>query len=238
MMRHFRFPLIFFAALPLMAQTEPAAAPPSPLPVPLPRPPAPHCDSYSMQTLPTLNLEQKTCYWASQLVTGNAILGSAIWGAAAEWQHSPKEWPQGFKGFGEQVGTRYTQGMVKSTATFLAGAIFREDPRYETPIEIRCSTHSSRVLPRLGEALIRTVWMKEPDCARGRLAVSRIIGSFASGFTALAWQPPSTNHLSTALTGTGTAFAGYLGDSVVSEFQGDVFRLLGKVFTSGKSKAP
>lgn len=229
--------VLFSFAVSLQAQTDPAAGAEATLPSPQP-PPNPHCDSYSLQYLPTLSLAQKTCYWGQQLLTGNALLGAALWGAAAEWQHSPKEWPQGVKGFGEQFGTRYASGMVKSTATFLTGAIFQEDPRWETPVGNSCATHSPKILPRLGDALLRTVWVKQPDCTKGRVAVARLAGSFASGFVGLAWAPPSTNHLSTAMTNTGTAFAGYIGDSVVSEFQGDVFRLLGKLVTGARGNKP
>jgi hypothetical protein len=136
------------------------------------------------------------------------------------------------KGFGEQFGTRYAQGMVKSTATFLAGAALSEDPRPLPPLDVDCPGRSPKFWPRVGRSLERVVWEASAgNCGKGRVDVSRIAGSFASGFVSLAWQP------STAFTGTGTAFAGYVGNSIFTEFQGDIYRILGKVFTSGKPKA-
>jgi hypothetical protein len=221
-----RIILFAFAIVPSFPQGLPAPA----------APPPPHCDSYSMQNLPKLDFRQKACFWSDQLVTGSAISGAALWGAVAEWRHAPREWPQGFQGFGEQFGTRYAQGMVKSTATFISGAVMGEDPRTKPPLDVSCSGHSRKIMPRLGHSLLRVVWIPSPDCSTGRPAISRFVGSFASGFVSLEWQPPSTNHLSYALQGSGTAFAGYLGNSVFTEFQGDLYRILGKVFSSGKPK--
>ena len=202
------------------------------------QPPKAHCDSYSMANLPTLDFEQRACFWGDQLMTGTAVSGAALWGFVGELRHKPPEWPQGAKGFGEQFGTRYAQGMVKSTATFVAGALLREDPRIETPRELACSIHSTTIKARLGASLLRVVYTPSYDCSHGRPAFSRLVGSFASGFVSLAWAPPSQNNLNTALVGSGTAFAGYLGNSVFTEFQGDLFRTLGKMFTTGKPKGP
>ena len=95
----------------LRAQTDPSV--PSAPPVdPLPKP---GCDSYSMQTLPheAFGFQQRACYWSSQLFTGSAFFGAALFGAVSEWRHKPPEWQQGFTGFGQQFGSRYVQGMVK-----------------------------------------------------------------------------------------------------------------------------
>jgi hypothetical protein len=221
--------IFLYSALPLGAQIESA------LPIPH-EPPKAHCDSYSMASLPTLDLEQKACFWRNQMMTGTAVSGAALWGFVGELRHKPPEWSQGAQGFGEQFGTRYAQGMVKSTATFLTGALLREDPRIETPKELACSIHSTTIPARVGASILRVVYTPSRDCHRGRPAFSRVAGSFASGFVSLAWAPPSQNHVSTALAGSGTAFAGYIGNSVFTEFQGDLFRILGKIFTTGKPK--
>ena len=204
-------------------------------------PPKPGCDPYSMQTLPkeAFGLKQRACYWRSQLFTGSAFTGAALFGAIGEARHKPPEWSQGLQGFGEQMGTRYTQSMVKSTATFIASAISREDPRPKPPQFVRekegneskmgCRPPTS-VKGRLGESLLRVVW--EP--CRSRPAPGRLIGSFASGFVGLAWAPPSQNKINSALVNSGTAFAGYIGNSVFSEFEYTIFGIVGKMFGTGK----
>lgn len=201
-------------------------------------PPKPGCDSYSMQTLPkdAFYLKQRACFWGSQLFTVNALLGASLFGAIGEARHKPPEWPQGLQGFGEQMGTRYTQGMVKSTATFIASAITREDPRSKPPQFLQMSRDKMGCRPatsikaRIGQSLLRVVW----DACHSRPAPGRLIGSFASGFVGLAWAPPSQDKVSSALVNSGTAFAGYIGDSLFSEFEYDLFGVFGKMFGTGK----
>jgi hypothetical protein len=204
-------------------------------------PPKPKCDSYSMQTLPRdgFRLEQRVCYWRGELFTGSAVFGAAFFGAIGEWRHEPPEWPQGLDGFGRQMGTRYTQGMVKSTATFIVSTITREDPRPHPPAVTGSDSYSFGCQPstslkgRLGQSLLRVVW---DTCEDGwhRPKPGRLVGSFASGFVGLTWAPPSQDNISSALTSSGTAFGGYVGNSVFSEFQPDLSRLLGKIFPTGK----
>jgi hypothetical protein len=202
-------------------------------------PPKPGCDSYSMQTLPreAFYLKQRACYWGSQLFTFNAIMGASLFGAIGEARHKPPEWPQGLQGFGEQMGTRYTQGMVKSTATFIASAISREDPRPKSPEFVQNSRETkmgcrqaTTFKGRLGHSLLRVVW----DACDSRPAPGRLIGSFASGFVGLAWAPPSQDKVSSALVNTGTAFAGYIGESVFNEFEYSLFGFVGKLFGTWK----
>jgi hypothetical protein len=203
--------------------------------------PKPGCNSYAMQTLERkrFGIEQRTCYWASQLLTGTATVGASFFGALDEWEHKPKEWPQGWVGFGDRFGTNYTQSMVKSTATFLVSAITREDPRDRTPPITAIYSNRRGCKPptsfkgRLGHALLRTVWDMCEEGMRG-FAPGRLAGSFASGFVGLAWAPPSQNTISHALEDSGTAFGGYVINSVFSEFQYNIFGLLGKLFPAGK----
>lgn len=215
------------------------ASPQSPMPIPKPElPPVPHCDSYSMQSLPHLNFEQRACYWRSQLMTGTAVTGAVFTAFVAQLRHSPEEWGQGAQGYGYRVGTRYTQGMVKSTATFVAGLVSREDPRSTPPPGYDCPMQSSRVSARIGRSLARvfvSYQLRGDDKCVVRPAPARAIGSFASGFVQRAWLPDSQNTVGTALKGSGTALGGYIGSSLFSEFQGDLWRMLGVLFTRGKS---
>jgi hypothetical protein len=205
-------------------------------------PPKPGCDSYSIQTLPreAFGLKQRACYWGSQLFTGSALFGASLFGAIGEARHKPPEWPQGLQGFGEQMGTRYAQSMVKSTATFIASAITREDPRPKPPQFVQQSRDktgcgpATSVKARIGQSLLRLVW----DACDSRPAPGRLIGSFASGFVGLAWAPPSQDKVSSALVNSGTALAGYIGDSLFSEFEYDLFGFVGRMFGTGKPHLP
>jgi hypothetical protein len=227
--------LLLLLAVPMSGQTEKSEEPAVP-------PPKPGCDSYSMQTLPreAFRLPQRACYWGSQLFTGSALFGAGLFGAIGEARHKPPEWPQGAQGFGEQMGTRYTQSMVKSTATFIVSAITREDPRPKPPQFIQESRDKMGCRPatsiraRIGQSLLRVVW----DACDSRPAPGRLLGSFASGFVGLAWAPPSQDKVSSALVDSGTAFAGYIGNSVFSEFENDLFGFIGRMFGTGKPHLP
>lgn len=213
--------------------------------LPLPEaPPHPQCDSYSLQTLPRLNFKQQACVYRSQLLTGNAISGALVSSAIAEWgQHKPPEWPQGMNGFGRQIGTHYTQSIVKSTGTFLVGALLQEDPRPLPPVdpvcEMRGHHHYPAVgfWPRLGQSLARVVWTHNRNC-HDVPAFSRLTGSVSSGFVQLAWLPPSQTNVGTALRGSATALGGYTFNSVFNEFQSKIFGFLGKAFATGKPAKP
>lgn len=207
-------------------------------------PPKPGCDSYSMQTLPRdgFGMRQRTCYWRGQLFTGSAFFGASLFGAIGELRHVPPEWPQGAEGFGDQMGTRYAQGITKSTATFVVSSITREDPRDRPPSVLANSSirfgcrPSSSFKGRLGQSLVRVVWDACEDKWVHKPRPARLLGSFASGFVGLAWAPPSEDNISSALKSSGSAFGGYVGNSVFAEFQPDIFGLLGRLFPTGKPK--
>jgi hypothetical protein len=128
--------------------------------------------------------------------------------------------------------------MLKSTTTFLVGAIAREDPRPKPPnngCEHPHYPHYDR-WARLGASLLRVVWTQRDASCANVPAFSRIAGSLASGFIQRAYLPPSTNTVGTAFRGSASALGGYAANSVWTEFQGDVFGWLGKVFPTGKPK--
>jgi hypothetical protein len=193
-----------------------------------------------MDSIPQLSFKQKACYWRGQIFTGPAIFGAAFFGSIAMAQHTPKEWPQGAQGFGYQFGTRYAQGMLKSTTAFGVGYLLHEDPRPQAPYNLKCGSHQH--LPhterwaRLGSSLLRVVWTHHDDSCTDTVAFSRVAGSFASGFIQLAYLPPSQNHVSNAFQGTASALGGYAANSVWTEFQGDIFGWLGRRIATGKPK--
>ena len=194
----------------------------------LAQPPEPPCNSYFLKKDATLTFKQKSCYFAqNKIVTGSGLFGAAFFGAMAQLQDSPKEWPLGADGFGRRMGTRYAQGLAKSTGAYLAGALNHEDPRP------RPMTSTDGAKPsfgrRLGHALLRTVWTARDPGHRDSIALSTIGGCFASGFVGRAWTPDRQNTLGQAFIRTGTAFGGNIANSVFAEFQPDLSGLLGKV---------
>lgn len=201
-------------------------------------PPEPSCDAYTMDNLPTLGFKRKTCYYRDRLLTGSAVFGAAFFGAVAQLRHDPSEWPQGADGFGRRFGTRYAQGMVKSTGSFLIGALNHEDPRPHPPVIPGCThNHTAKTGfgPRTGDALLRTVWTHRDNCSDG-IAFSHFAGALGSGFIGRAWLPDPGNTLGQAFARSGMAFGGDVAASVFSEFQSDILGFFGRMFGSGKPK--
>jgi len=198
----------------------------------------PGCDDYTMNNLPTLGFSRKTCYYRDHLLTGSALFGAAFFGAIAQWRDDPSEWPQGADGFGRRFGTRYTQGLAKSTGSFLIGALNHEDPRPHPPPIPGCSHNhipKSGFWPRTGDALLATVWTHRDNCTDG-VAISHFAGALSSGFIGMAWMPDRSNTIGEAFARSGTAFGGDVAASLFSEFQGDLFGFISRIFGKGKPK--
>ena len=168
------------------------------------------------------------------------MFGAAFNASVAMARHTPREWPQGAQGFGYQFGTRYAQGMLKSTTTFGVGYLLHEDPRPHPPTDLNCLGHThirhDNGWARLGSSLLRVVWTHRDNGCSDMVAFSRVAGSLASGFIQRAYLPPSTNTLGNAFKGSASALGGYAANSVWTEFQGDIMGWVGRRFATGNPK--
>ena len=195
----------------------------------------PPCNSYIIENEQKLTFRQKFCYYANnKVLTGSAIFGGLFFSGVAQARRDPKEWEQGVEGYARRFGSRYAQGLTKSTAEFLAGAINHEDPRSHPPSEVKRANNFGA---RLGGALLRTVWTHR-DSGGNFIAFSRVAGAFASGFVGNAWYPDRLATTQEAFKRTGSAFGGYVMNSVFSEFQSDIFRLFRRMMGLAPKKPP
>ena len=202
----------------------------------------PPCNSYTMNQSLKLSWHQKFCYYSeNRVLTGSAVFGSLFFGAVAQLRHDPEEWGQGAEGYARRVGTRYAQGLAKSTAEFLAGAMNHEDPRPHPPVDLSATDSHSHVKNtikgRIGEALLRTVWTHR-DTGHDGPALSRIAGAFSSGFIGNLWYPDRLATTGQAFARTGSAMGGYVMNSLFSEFQPELFGLVRKVLGLGAKQPP
>src|SRR5260370_41832155 len=101
--------------------TQPTADKPSPDYPQYYEPPNPKCDAYTMKNRVSLNAREKTCYYRDQLISPSAISGAALFAGIAQAMNSPKEWPQGAKGYEWRAGQRYVQGRTKKHRGHLVG---------------------------------------------------------------------------------------------------------------------
>jgi hypothetical protein len=199
----------------------------------------PPCNSFTMQEAERLTWHQKFCYFSeNRVLTGSAVFGSLFFSGVAQIRNDPKEWNQGVEGYAKRVGTRYAQGLAKSTAEFLAGALNREDPRSSppaTPGKASNKPESFTLKHRVGSALLRTVWTRRYNGTHG-IAFSKIAGALTSGFIGNAWYPDRLRTPGQAFARSGSAMGGYVMSSLFSEFQPDVFGMVKKLLGLGNPK--
>jgi hypothetical protein len=204
-------------------------------------PPEPSCNSYVIQK--TINdhpqafsLRQRFCTYGGKLISGQAFFGPIFMGGVAQLRDDPPEWAQGTKGYLRRVGTRYAQGTAKSTGEFVFSSALHEDPRYEPSLD-------KGFLKRTGHALTTVVVVYHlRNCGTddgGNLvncpkwpAISKMVGASSSGLVGLAWYPERLNTPGQILARTGSAYGGYVASAIFSEFQADIFHLLGKLVGS------
>jgi hypothetical protein len=111
------------------------------------------------------------------------IVGAAILGAVNQGNHTPPEWGQGFKPYGERVGSDFGIAMVTTTTRYAMAKAFREDTIY-----YRCECKG--VLRRMGHALISTVTARRGEDGHRRLSFPAIVAPYAGSMTAVyGWYP-------------------------------------------------
>ncbi len=175
-----------------------------------------------------LIFKQRFCIYARQLVTVEALAGATIFSGVAQFRDDPVEWGQGASGYARRFGTRYSQGVAKTTGDFVVGSLLKEDPRYE-------ASRDTNFWKRTGHAFA-SIFVVKNVYGNQRPAFSKFAGAASSGLVGLAWYPDRLNRPGDVAARIGTGFGGYLASSVFQEFKPNLLRGLKKMFGS-KSKA-
>jgi hypothetical protein len=135
--------------------------------------------------------------------TGGAVFGQMI--------DRPDEWGRGAAGFGKRFASGFATLVVKNSIAYPVGAALHEE------LEYRKST-STHFGPRLGHALLSTVWTQKTTTGQGTLAVGNISGTVGASLISRAWQPASIRTWSSGFASTGASFGGQAALNVVREF--------------------
>ena len=211
--------------------------------------PRPKCDSFSMQNRFSLTKLEKTCYYRDQLFAPSAVFGAGMFAGVAQATNSPPQWPQGARGYAWRYGTRYVQGMAKTTGGYLVGLLFHEDPR---PVRPDCTQRAGTRDTFMEAPAPRTFWQRlrgavtvnfyaRNDHCNLRPAFSVSAAALSSGFVGMVWTPDPSNTVTKAFVRSGTALGGSIGNSVFTEFRGDIISGLVRMFgrkpaTTGEPK--
>jgi hypothetical protein len=216
------------------AQQQPPVAEPAPV---NPFDQRPVCSSMFMKTDWQLTRKQRACDWIHNGVfSTNAMLG-AVWSAGFSQSTDMKS--EHGDGFATRFGRKFGQNAIKSTGAYLGGQIFREDPRKTPPyLVMRTSPGPKGFFRRTGHALAdnfisyrcRNACAQETDI-RKVPALSRVLGSLASGFGGELLthdRPDSTRH---ALRGAASAYGSTFVNALFVEFKPELSAFAGKAFT-------
>jgi hypothetical protein len=197
----------------------------------------PTCDSLFLQSEWSLTFKQKACDLVQNHIFSSSGLAAAAFSAATQpiWDGIFNQTTQP-SGFGGRFATNFAQSAFKSTGAFVGGLVFHEDPRDSPPYlvlrEKRSHGGARRTLDALGANFI--AYRCDGKCAtkddiRRVPALSRIAGSFASGFSIYALSSDRSNLQERALRGTASAYGATFANSVFSEFSPELSALIGRV---------
>jgi hypothetical protein len=111
------------------------------------------------------------------------IAGALILGAVNQANNTPPEWGQGFKAYGERVGSDFGIALATTTTRYALAEAFREDTIY-----YRCDCKG--IVRRMQHAVISTVTARHGEDGHRRLSFPALIAPYAGTTTAIyGWYP-------------------------------------------------
>ncbi len=175
-----------------------------------------------------MSFERKAQYFAGDTFDAGDLFRPAV-PAGILMIHPPKlyprAWRSGVAAFGRNYGDCLATEVAANSGKFLAGAMFREDPRYYPD-------QNKNVVHRVWHALAFTV-VDRSETGKPILAFSNFAGSAAAGFVGRAYLPAGYNDLVHAGQRAGGTFGGYIATmsvgfatkNIFTEFTPEINRL-------------
>jgi hypothetical protein len=250
----------FFQLIVLFASvTVTVTAGSQPIPI-VPPPPMIVCPGAFPTDLTATNcsytMSQRSLDFVSGSVTDQAVLGAVVFGLGAQIIQSPSEWKRTWYGYGQRVGSRYTQAVGKGSAQFIVGSLLRDDPRplayrNEPKVLDRRYRAVRDVAPqgplvhdgwqRFGHAWFDSITVRRSTAnGSGRRipAFSRFAGEFAGAYAGYPWYPAAENKLPQVGGRVASAFGTALLSSFYNEYKPEITNLLGVITRQGKQPKP
>jgi hypothetical protein len=196
----------------------------------------PQCASMFLKADWQLTPKQHVCDWIHNRMFSMSSLAGAAWSAAYS-QVTDNDTEEGDR-FVTRFGRKFSQSAFKSTASYLGGRIFREDPRSKPPyLVMRTEKRATGFFPRTVQALGRNLvsyrcvdTCTAPAHVRKVPAVSRVAGAFASGAASEFWESEGHPTRDRVLRGAASAYASSFANAVFTEFQPELNAIAGKAF--------
>jgi len=140
-------------------------------------------------------------------------------------------------GFPKTLGINIAQNAFKSTGSYLGAMIRHEDPRQVPPFLImRGATAPHGFAKRVWHALVvnAVAYKCQAACAedadiKPMFALSRVLGSMASGFAPELWS--ADRSVQRAIRGSATAYGATFANSLFVEFKPELGAFAGRLFS-------
>lgn len=174
------------------------------------------CSPEEIAAVKQLSFRQRTCWYASELVSPWAALRAAAGIGIANWEGTDNFKHHDEEGSAERFRDYYVRRSARETGELLAGYLNREDPRPHASGE-------TGFRKRFRSAFLSVLITKNNEGSRP--AVGPLVGSFASSFAGAA---VSREHSGAdfALRGAGITYSSYFGNALYTEFQPDISSLV------------
>jgi hypothetical protein len=172
-------------------------------------------------------------------VTDQALLGATFFGGVAQIRDQPSQWERNWRGFGQRVGSRYTQNLAKGSTEFLVGLLVRDDPRHVNyASDPLIKARRSGAAPRVGHAVLDWITVRRSSRdGKGRRIphVSLFAGAVVSGTVGNLWYPEPLTTRSQVARRVASSLATALAASFYHEFGSEIGRVLGAMMKRGRA---
>jgi hypothetical protein len=139
------------------------------------------------------------------------VLGAAVIGGISQADKTPPEWGEGFKAYGERVGSNFGIALVTTTTRYGLAAAFHEDTLY-----YRCECKG--IFHRFKHAMISTVTARRGEDGHREISFPALVAPYAGTMTAVyAWYPGRYNTKDAFRMGNYNLLA-FAGENLALEF--------------------
>lgn len=196
----------------------------------------PVCASMFLKSDFQLSGKQRACDWLQNGVFSmDGMLGAAWSAGYSLWTAKPSE---SGDGYGIRFGRKFGQNGFKATGAYLGGLVAGEDPRRRPPfLALRAAPPPRGFWKRFGHAVggnfvsyrCNNTCSKSDDIGR-RFALSRVLGSFASGFSSQLLETDHPYSARRAWNGVASAYGSTFVSALFTEFQPELSAAGNKIF--------
>jgi hypothetical protein len=217
-------------------EQPPAARAPAEPPRDDPFPRRPMCSSMFLKSDWQLTSKQRACDWMHNRVFASSAFWGAIWSAGSSkvLDRASEEGDS----FAKRFGHKFSQNAFKATGSYVGGLVFREDPRTRPPyLSMRTAPRPRGFFKRTGHALAGnlisyrcTGGCTSQEDIKKVPALSRVLGSLASGAASEFWEAGRASSGNRALRGAASAYASTFANALFSEFKPELSAAGNKAF--------